>query len=283
MARIEINPERYQQFLDAFLHLGPRFAAVARRVGCADETARRAWSRGWPGVDYAPPICRVYERAQAHRRAEQGLPPVSERAPVDTVCINSDEGAPGQMACMAQSVSQKVQSYQELVHSNALDAVKNEVDILQSFRASIIGGLGAANAVMPALTKLATSVAQSIELSALNNTTMRPSQLLQPMEKFARIIALLAQSTKSVIEMQRLVLGAPTSIIEQRQGNTSPDAGQASQRLGELAATIDIMRRHGLLEFDSDGNPVQPNPTHYDGEESDAKPEPVAKDDDIPF
>jgi hypothetical protein len=178
-------------------------------------------------------------------------------------------------------ISAQSETFQDLAHTSAVDAVQGEVDILQSFRQAILGSLAAANTVVPALAKVASSVAASMELSALNSTGLRPDHLLRPLEKFARVIHLLSTSTKSVIEMQRLVLGAPQAIIEQRQAPAGGESGEATQRLGELAATIDIMRRHGMITFD--GTEAKAAAPQYEGEESDAKPEPNAKDDDLPF
>lgn len=266
MARMEINPERYQAFLDAFLHLGPHYHAVARRVGCSLGTAKKAWETGWPRQPYGAPISRVYaeslRRLEANRTALVGPPGASQvvltQKPRESDPLTQPDrayDAPQQ----AQNASQ--QSPTQILQESALSAMQGEIDLLTCFRGNLIGAITVSNKVLRGLEALAESVAENTIVMAQNVAQATPERLLKPLERFARIMGLLSTSTEQVMKMQRLLVGAPQQITENR-GN-DPELSDRVQRAAKL---FEVMARNGLIPAQA----VEPEPP-YQGEESDAK------------
>jgi hypothetical protein len=262
MSRIEITPERYQLFLDAFLALGPRFNAVAKRCGCSTPTARKAWERGWTDVPYAPAVSKVYadmlQRLENQRRALQA--PARDPAETQSAVPSVPQAnvAP-RLEEVASQLGVSKQTPTELLQESAINAMQSEVDLLQAFRCNLIGAVTVANRLLVGFEALAGATANNLMVIAQNEGQATPERLLKPLERFARIMSVMTASTKHVMEMQRLLVGAPQQITEQRGITDNADLMAKAHRV------FDMMRRSGLLPSET-----QPDAGRYDGEETDA-------------
>jgi hypothetical protein len=263
MGRVRISPDRYQSFLDAFLMLGPRFSAVARRVGTDPTTARKAWEVGWPEAPYAAPIGKVYLEAAARlENAKKDAQAAAAERALTRDGVKSAQSAANEPSDRAARQSDSApQTGAQILQQSAIDATQTEVDLLQAFRCNLIGAVLVSNKLLPGLEALATAAVESALVASQNIAQCTPDRVLRPLEKFARIVQLLTQSSKSVIEMQRLLVGAPQQITEQR---TTPDAGETADRMQRAKDILSQMQRSGLLpNVDS-----QDDALHYEGEES---------------
>lgn len=263
MSRIKISPERYQSFLDAFLHLGPNHHAVARRVGCALGTARRAWDRGWPEVPYGAPISRVY--AEALKRLEASKPPTETSTSSQALTQRpreSELGADSDRADAAPQCSTPPNlTPAQVLQESAIGAMQGEIDLLTCFRGNLIGAVSVSAKVLKALEALGDAVAENTIIAAQNVAQATPERMLKPLERFARIMTLLTTSADQVMKMQRLLVGAPQQITE----NRAPDGADLSERMQRAGKLIEMMRRNGLINTDE-------VPPPYEGEEKpDAK------------
>lgn len=265
MSRIGISPERYQAFLDAFLQLGNRPNAVAKRLGCEPATARKAWDRGWPETPYGAPIARVY--AQALLRLETTKTAIeASKAPQTTQAgVESDESVRiGPDSSPHDVMTQRPQTAASILQQSAIDATQTEVDLLQAFRCNLIGAVSVSNKILRGFEALAIAATENAIVASQNVAQCTPDKLLRPLEKFSRIMTLLTTSTESVIKMQRLLVGAPSQITEQR-GPT--DAGELDERMQRARRILDQMQRSGLIPSDER---AQPDLRPYEGEETHA-------------
>jgi hypothetical protein len=265
MSRVAITPERYQMFLDAFMSLGNRPNAVAKRIGCDASTAKRAWEKGWPQVPYGAPIARVY--ADAIRRLDTTRHEAEKKQWVDLTRTQAESRESAPCAKDSELISSRAAesalrpSAAAILQQSALDATQTEVDLLQAFRCNLIGAVSVSNRVLRGLEALAGAAAENAIITAQNVAQVTPERALRPLERFARIIDILSASTKSVIEMQRLLVGAPQQITEQRAADTS----ELHDRMRRAKQVIDQLGRSGLLPPDVAG---QNELTQYEGEES---------------
>jgi hypothetical protein len=137
--------------------------------------------------------------------------------------------------------------------------MQSEVDLLQAFRCNLIGAVTVANRLLVGFEALAGATANNLMVIAQNEGQATPERLLKPLERFARIMSVMTASTKHVMEMQRLLVGAPQQITEQRGIADNADLMAKAHRV------FDMMRRSGLLPSET-----QPDAGRYDGEETDA-------------
>lgn len=265
MSRIAITPERYQAFLDAFLSLGNRPNAVAKRLGCEPATAKKAWEKGWPEATYGAPIARVYAAAlmrldSAKRDAEGKKATMPQEAIESAPQAPLDGASPDTHAAYARRPSAAA-----ILQQSAIDATQTEVDLLQAFRCNLIGAVTVSNRILKGFEALAIAATENAITAAENVAQVTPDRLLRPLEKFARIMTMLTTSTKSVVEMQRLLVGAPQQITEAR----GVDATDLHERMARAGKVLDQMRRSGLLP--ADGQTQQIESTLYEGEETRAQ------------
>lgn len=252
----EITPARYQTFVDAFVASGPRFALVARKLGADPRLVRRLWERGIPGTPYGKPISAVY--ADRLRRLETAR----ALTPRAVASGNGASDPPSQVGASGEKADPTDQ-----IRNSAIAAVQNEADLLKAFRGNLIGAVNVSSALLRGFERLAEGVAESMILNANNVAGLTPRALLNPLEKFARITGLLAQSTRHVVEMQRLILGAPQSITEAR-GN-GPAVMDPTERRERIARIFGQLQRSGLIEAETSPS------SSYAGEETDTKAETI--------
>lgn len=153
----------------------------------------------------------------------------------------------------------------ELMQRSAIKATGQELEILAAFRQNMVTAVTLSSGLLRGLERMAIAVGEHLEVEAHNVAGARPSRLLRPLEQFSRITSQLAGSMKNVIEMQRLVLGAPTNIVETRQtsaagADTAEDADERLRRLQHTAALLIRMGGDKAIEA-----------VPYEGEESNVR------------
>jgi hypothetical protein len=243
MARIAASPERYQAFLDAFLTLGPRFGPVALRVGSTASTARNLWEKGWPGKPYAAPISAVYDSAL--KRLQEVNKPKTPELPQREI-----ESAP-QMGIRLDALEQRVEvsiaqrTSAQILQDSSINAVQTEVDLLQAFRCNLIGAVTVSSNLLKGFEVMAQAAAEQAITAAQNAPQMTLERVLKPMERFARLMASLASSSKVVMESQRLLVGAPQQITEQRGSDSQ--GGDLVERMARVGSVIEQLKRAGLV------------------------------------
>ncbi len=258
MPRVAINPERYQAFLNAFITLGPKFAAVARQVGCETATARRAWEKGWPEASYAPPISRIYaEHLKKRKLALSGT--------LVTQSVDSSAAATSQAPL--QGVINPGALTPDSLKNAAVEALRQELDILQRIRATGAGLLGASERAIKGFAAMASSVAENMLVASQSVSTCTPESLLNPLERFVRCLDLMATTQERVMKMQRLLVGAPQHIMEARSGTSPADPGDDGGLAERLARLTALLQTAGVVQ----GPAVPETSLAYQGEESNAE------------
>lgn len=247
------SPERYAEYLSAFLTLGPRFAAVARRLDLETRYVKRLWESGIPHLPYAVPLSLLYAQKLKKLESVRQTGAITQQGGRSA---NGPNEGPGGNPPPAFDLA-----------ASAIGALRTEAELLQAFRGNLIGAITASASLVKGFERLAEGVAESMALQANNVTALTPRTLLNPLEKFARITGLLAQSTKHIVEMQRLILGAPQAITESR-GGVSPVLDHTERR-ERIARIFGQLQRSGLIEAEASPS------SSYAGEETDSKAEPI--------
>ncbi len=262
MARIDRNAERYQAFVDAFLTLGPRFSAVAKRVSSTAFVAKGVWEQGWPDLPFAVPVSKLYAEALSRLNASKADLEAKEKTAQRNLLSADAAYTTGAVSALPPSQPRPLTPV-ELLNASQIGALQTEIDLLQAFRCNLVGALNASGRMLPAFSTLAEAVAQYLGLQAQNPAGCPPGVLLGHMEKFGKILGQLTTSTKQVMEMQRLLVGAPMQITETR-GNLDINQGDLTERLARASRALDLMKRYGEGQVIE---PVSSEPT-YSGEET---------------
>ena len=114
-----------------------------------------------------------------------------------------------------------------------------------------------------ALTASLTEAAKAFTDQLCNPDYISIDSLLVPLEKIAKSTSLLAQTTKAVFEMQRLLVGAPQQITEHR-GIGASESG-APEKIAALGQMLQLMQRNRIIEAQS--SPAPADTSRYEGEE----------------
>lgn len=219
-ARLEIEGVR-RALLGIYREKSPSsprdYAAAAEQAGCSTRTARRAWEVGWPGL-----------RALRDEVAEEQL-----------------------LARAARSREALQAKVEEATIAAKFDAVQSRAQagrMLEYLRRSTMGSL----AGLLALPRYIQALGQRIASEDPNQMT--PEQARAAYASIAKTLQRLIAATRDVQELENLVLGEPTEII---QADLTLHAGLPEQvTLEEAEAEVEAARRAleraKLLEGDSD-------------------------------
>ncbi len=240
---------------------------VARRVNCSAAQARAAWEQGWPEKAYAPAISKVYaealRRLEHNRRIAQIAEDDRKLLATHREVISVEGAVDATFPNPETKIDKNNLTPAQLLQISQINAMQTEVDLLQTFRCNLIGAIAASAKLVPAFSALSASVAEHVLTAAQNPEVCTPDRLLGPLEKFAKIMTMLTASTKSVMEMQRLLVGAPMQITENRGTTDNTSAADYQERLQRASKVLDLAKRAGLM-----GDEPMQDGASYAGEET---------------
>jgi hypothetical protein len=203
----------------------------------------------------------VYDKA-IHRLSEK------ERAETPQLPQREIESAP-QAAVRLDALEKKVENSlsqrtsAQILQDSSIAAVQTEVDLLQAFRCNLIGAVTVSSNLLKGFEVMAIAAAEQAITAAQNAPQMTLERVLKPMERFARLMASLASSSKVVMESQRLLVGAPQQITEQRGSDSQ--GGDLAERMARVGSVIEQLKRAGLVPG---GTTIEAS--EYVGEETNA-------------
>lgn len=185
-----LTTEKRDEILASFRKHGPIFAEVARETGCADNTARRMWFKGWPKRNW-PPAKDVL--------AGEGISARAQMAPV------------------------VVQTEKAIVR-DAIDSRAEEAKGVRMARVNAQALMGACSNLLAGFHPVAGALKRQLEQLA-RGTELDIQQALAA----GRQIALMTRSAvlvaQTAMEMERLALGEPTEVIQHKHtvSDLTPD------------------------------------------------------------
>ncbi len=209
--RRKYTQELYDSLVEAFRQSPGKCWSVGRSVGVRHETAKRAWEKGWNKKEW-PPI-KVYlqeeqekiraAREDMQRQARIAADQTREKAREDAIKAQAQEAAGAQLA---------------RTNSIAL--------------ASVVGQLAVASM------KLAKKVATTIEDPTYQIT---PREAMRLYKDMAYVIQHGNDALLTALEIERLRVGEPTSILQIQAGEGTPE--ETAAQLGSLSRTLERAAR----------------------------------------
>ena len=226
-----ISPQQYQSLLQAYREDPGVFNAAANKAVTTWATAKKAWLEGWPDLEM-PCIQHVLQEEQEATRA---LIQRDNQAKLDQAAEDA-----------------------ELARNQALAARKDEGKLVQVARKSALTGLATTHALAGSARQLAEALIPRLDLEvatlqqwtryeaevlvagdAATNKPLRdgwePPKVLSTIRTIVDLMSQLSRIAKETMELERMYLGAPTTVI----GLTAVGPGtEADLTMEELEARI---------------------------------------------
>ncbi|KKN72207.1 hypothetical protein LCGC14_0413440 [marine sediment metagenome] len=226
MSARRITREFYDKLVEAYRENPSNHSNAATHALCDRRTARRGWEKGWSAgrnpLPWAGPISQLIAEEQTIARARV----LDERK-----------------RAMEPIVDAELQtSYdREKAASQAIDARKQEAQMIRLVRAGVTNELASVARMLPGIQKWAQVAAEQLSETQPDN----PAAAVKLMEGLARITDNLSGAADRCMAMERRLLGEPESIVGLRLPDMSMDDAvrhiEASQR------TLARARSMGLL------------------------------------
>ncbi len=256
-----ITKERYEHFVNVFLAEGPNWNRVCRAMDCSQQTAKKAWSFGWPGIDWAIPIQIVYERRvngkndenPASVEGEKSTGTVFADADVERA-VNPDDpnlAEPPKTVELVRmmgerEVRQMLDTAVMQVRANMAQALGAEQEMIGVARNNLKGILVVSDKLLAGLQPLVDAVSAKLTTMALA-TDVNPVKVLGYIDRLIKIQAATVTAASKLIEMQRLIVGAPQSITESRSvEKPAPTTGEAATDRAKLETLLEEAKRRAL-------------------------------------
>jgi hypothetical protein len=220
-----VTPELYEAILAAFRNHPGNFTTVAKVVGCAWRTAKRAWERGWvPTKAYARPIKFVLEaEAEAIRAQRITAELTAQRAEED------------------RRVAARV---------DAIQARQEEAEGAKAMRRNAIGLAVLSNKLLTASLLMSEEINRRVKdkatLEAMPMKDMRAT-----LDMVSRAVARAQMAFRYAVEVERIIAGEPIAIVGVRSDKMTPD-----QLVTELEGMARTLARAGKLNADDFDNPL---------------------------
>ena len=217
MAKRPYNRERYDALVQAYRDCPDNHAAAGRQAGCTQQTAKRMWEQGWPGIPWAIPIRDRLVQEREDARLELARQTALARNDADAL---------------------RAKARQDSIESHAAEGA-----MVRLARSDATGLLASVGRLLPAVAKLAESFSADV-LSAKELDRNEAARLLGQVAKVTKEALAAAQIA---VELERLHLGAPTQIV----GVTDVSAmssEEAAREIEQAAAALARARKLGLLE-----------------------------------
>jgi len=229
-------------------------------MDCSQQTAKKAWFTGWPEHEWAKPIQPIWEERINGKKPENPAPvdraPAVEAEFTDAEIERAVNPANPDLANPPKTVEHVrmmgVGEVQRMldnavlqVKANVAQALQAEQEMIGIARNNLKGILVASDKMLTGLMKLADSVSERLAQMALA-TNVNPAKVLGYMDRLIKINASAVQAAAKLVEIQRLLVGAPQSITESRTTEKpAPPPSEGSKR-DELERMLEEAKRRAL-------------------------------------
>ena len=187
----------YEALTSAYLASPGNASAAARAASCDRRTAQRAWTMGWPRKGFAP----IKQRVEDEQRAARAR-----------LLRDADDDREA-----------KQDATRALAEQAQLDSVKSRADEGKTVRAARANALALA-AATARLNRGALALARRVESALLNDASaVKPREAVSLLRQVAAINRESNDAARLAIQLERLVLGEPTSISASVVVHMTPD------------------------------------------------------------
>lgn len=226
--RRRIKQETYDALVEAYRKVGANHAAASREVGCHRNTARKAWSKGWPEHDLDP-IAHVIEVEQIQARAE----------------LESEEAQ--QRAELEQRIAEGDALAKEQARRDAIKARAEEGRLVRGTRVNVIALVENSRELLEGYKTLAPKVKRILaDMDEGEIDVERAANILWRIATSARAAS---NAAMTVLQAERLLLGQPTEIVGVKDADDM-DEDEALRELEQAAAAAERHRKRKLRKGD---------------------------------
>lgn len=250
-----ISKEQYDRLLAAYRELPGNASAASRRAEVTRKTATRAWRTGWPSRKW-PPIRTVLEEEQRLARAARfeavtlaaanGVP---EHEIETSVAKLSGQGARegnSQLQAAPTDARRRPGIAAELdrlkAQQDAIEARTQEAQLVKMSRGNTIALMASTSHLLKSAIQRASDLDQELRTG---KATLTPQQVTRFVTGCAYLAKSAAEAGKLTMEMERLLLGAPTEIIGIRADRLSLD--DASAIVGMAARALARVKEQDVV------------------------------------
>ena len=212
MSRRPITEELYDSLLRAFREAPGNASYAARLSGCDRRMAKRGWEQGWPAFDWAKPIRVMLEREK--------------------------EAARSQRIQAEREIQAKDRGERERARQDAIKTTGEEARAVQQLRGNALGLGTITSKMLLAMIPLAERMKVTLESQAVT-----PRECARLIKDLSYITRHASEVTKNALEMERLRLGEPTSVLGVRIEEMSP--ADAVKELSNVQHTLERARAMG--------------------------------------
>lgn len=229
-ANRQITSVQYQALLTAFRDYPGNIARASRASGVDRRTAKRGWEQGWAVDGRRVPIREIVAEEQAHARAR----------------VKELEDQVGRQTAEAEA-HRRITTVSKALEDVTASRVQ-EAQMIRLARGATIGLFAGVATLTRAVPKIAVRVQQGLEALAASNEPVTTTEMLNLTRLTSQLIVAvrqLAESGQRVMEMDRLLLGEPTSIT--RTEHTEITMEEAAERIEAGRRALEYARREGII------------------------------------
>lgn len=251
---VRIDKKTYDELTDAFLDKPGNMQHAMDRVGVAFDTAKRSWIQGWPKRGWAP-IKSIVEQAQSQARVLLQEKRAREKT--------------------------EEQAERERARKHAIKSMAEEGELVEASRHQMLELLKTAGALTDAAGGLSKTlknwlavedrkISEWVRYEAINagiiNGTMakpkweqpktKPEDMAVMIKRAADLAQTIVNTSRQVMEMERIYLGKPTQIIQVADDKKEITVEEAEVRMKAAIQAFESASRHEKLVVLQGGNPA---------------------------
>jgi hypothetical protein len=230
----------------AFSQFPGDFNRAAIEANCDYRTARVAWETGWPELSWARAIketvdldiklARVRLMEEQHRLREDKVKEVAEA----TISRAHD------LALERERLNVEIEANLAKARADAAKAVVEESRMIRAARTNVTAVLVLANELLGSMKGLVDKTKVAIDRQEIDN----PTTALRMLDRLTATIRTAADTAERAMAMERLLLGQPQQILEERR--TAPaqtedvSAEEAMSKIERAFRAVQELRKAGI-------------------------------------
>lgn len=265
-----MTKEKYAHWINTFIQEGRNFARVGRAMDVSKVTASKAWHEGWPKQGYGP-ISVIYDEqvngkkpenpASAERENTSGTVFAVTETEARTIPTTIDDvlddvpDAPPINAELVRvmgdtEINRLLETAVMRVRANVAQALLAEQEMIGTARNNLQGILVLSDKLLAGLMPVVDTVVERLHTMA-SDASVDPKRVLGMIDRVIKINASTVTAGAKLLEMQRLMVGMPQSIHEQRQtAPVAPQDAPTDAAREELIRSLERTKRKVLAERD---------------------------------
>jgi hypothetical protein len=234
-----LTPQFYSDLIAAYRENPGRYGPAARAVGCDPATAKRGWEQGWLEHEpWARPIRDII--AQEVRAARVKLEE-ERQAKVDKIVGDAAKSTSQDILEAAvvreRALAERAKNLAQL-QADAAGSIAEEAKMIRAYRTDLHGVAAMANQLLSGMEPIVKKVREALQ----TDTSMKPAEAIAILRQLTSVLKEGAEAAQKTMEMERLLLGQPQQILEER---VEP-SGDPADSLAKLSAAFETLQRLGM-------------------------------------